>query len=107
MKTCKSFYKFGYTSNRDALDRFKDDVYKDFEIECVASLVRHNLSEIKILEAVFLTMFPKNIWLESYLGDDRKWDGFSGITEIVSLNEEQYVQARTFFYNLKSKLQYV
>lgn len=108
VKTCKQFYKFGWTSHRDALERFKDDVYKDFEIECIASLTRQSLGEIKVLEAALLTMFPKNIWLETYLGDDREWTGFSGITEIVAFKDEQeYHKAREFFYNLKNKLQYV
>lgn len=103
-KTNQQFYKFGHTSHNDALKRFSDESYKDFKIKCLAS-IKGTLPEVKLIENVFLCMYPKNIWLEDYLGDDRNWDGFSGITEIVSLDPLQYKHALKTIYRLKEKLE--
>lgn len=102
--TRKVFYKFGWTNKSDAEQRFADPSYDDFEKRAVASIWLPTEHEAKIVEAAFLSLFPKNIWLEQYLGDERTWDGFSGITEIVSLTEDQYKQAKDGFYKLKAKL---
>jgi hypothetical protein len=105
--TQKRFYKFGVTKHMDAMKRFTDPVhgkvYEDFDIKCVASIIGSDESVI-FLESALLEMFPKNIWLEEYLGDQRTWDGFSGITEIVALNEEQYKKAVRVFYNVKERV---
>ena len=102
--TSKKFYKFGWTSHSDALQRFKDPVYDSFDKKCVASLSHQSLEVVKALELAFLCMFPKNIWLEEFLGDDRKWDNFSGITEIVHLDDQEYHRAVRVFYNVKKRL---
>lgn len=101
--TEKVFYKFGVTSKADAMERFAYPEYDDFEIKCVASMWG-SAEAVVFLEAALLEFFPKNIWLEEYLGDNRKWDNFSGITEIVQLNEEQYKKAVRIFYNVKSRV---
>lgn len=103
-KTGKRFYKFGYTQHTDALKRFDRPEYKDFDIKCIASI--YGSAEAAVfLESALLEFFPKNIWLEDYLGDSRQWDNFSGITEIVSLSEEQYKQAVRIFYNVKKRVE--
>ena len=102
-KTGKQFHKFGWTQHADALKRFDDPSYGDFKIRCVAS-INGDLDQVQLMEKFFLAAYPKNIWLEEYLGDERKWNGFSGITEIVNLSEEQKMHATRTFYNLKAKL---
>lgn len=103
-KTSKKFHKFGWTGHRDAVERFKDPSYNDFDIKCVASLFHPSKDVILALESAFLSMFPKNIWLEEYLGDDRRWGGFSGITEIVHLTDDEYRRAKSAFYDVKERL---
>jgi hypothetical protein len=103
--TGKVFYKFGHTSKWDVLERFDtkfDTRYGDFNITCVASIVG-SLEWCQSVEEIFKSIFPKNIWLEKYLGEGN-WDNFSGITEIVDLTPEQYDNARQAFYNLKKKV---
>lgn len=101
--TKKSFYKFGHTSYNDALKRFDYPEYSDFDISCVASIYG-SLEQVQLMEKFFLAAYPKNIWLEEYLGDEREWNNFSGITEIVSLSEDQYNHALRTFYRLKEQL---
>lgn len=100
--TSKKFYKFGWTNHNDALKRFEDSSYSDFDIKILAS-VYGTQDEVKLIECVFLSLYPKNLWLETYLGDDRKWDGFSGITEIVNLSDDQYSQALGAIYRIKQR----
>lgn len=102
--TNKTFYKFGWTNHHDALSRFSDPVYDAFKKKCVASLTHPDVAVVKALELAFLCMFPKNIWLEEFLGDERTWDNFSGITEIVHLTDEEYQRAVRVFYNVKKRL---
>ena len=105
-KTKKVFYKFGHTTKSDVLERFNvkyDPRYGEFEITCIASQWG-TLEWCKGVEHAFKAMFPKNIWLEEFFGDGRKWDNFSGITEVVYLTEERYNQARQMFYRLKDQL---
>ena len=101
--TQKKFYKFDMTKHSDAMRRFDYPEYSDFDIKCVASIAGSEESVI-FLESALLEFFPKNIWLEEFLGDERTWDNFSGITEIVSLDEQQYKQAVRIFYNVKYRV---
>jgi len=103
--TGKVFFKFGHTSKSDALERFNvkyDERYGDFNISCVAS-IWGELEWVKGVEHAFKAIYPKNIWLEDYLGEGN-WNRLSGITEIVELNEQQYQQAVKAFYNIKDQL---
>ena len=103
--TGKVFFKFGHTSNSDALKRFDvkfDKRYGDFDISCVAS-IWGEYGWVRGVENTFKAIFPKNIWLENYLGEGN-WDNLSGITEIVDLNQDQYQQAVKAFYNIKEQL---
>lgn len=105
-RTGKVFYKFGHTTKADALERFDskyDQRYSEFDITCVASAYG-TLEWCQGVEHAFKAMFPKNIWLEEFFGDDRKWDNFSGITEVVFLTEERYNQAREMFYRMKQQV---
>lgn len=104
-KTGKKFHKFGWTNHSDALNRFARPEYADFDIKCLASLKHESEAVVKAYEAAFLCLFPKNIILEEYLGDERTWNNFSGITEIVVLDENKYKQAINGFYKLKRKLE--
>ena len=101
-RTGKTFFKFGHTSKWDALERFNtkyDTRYGDFDITCIASIMG-TLEWCQAVEETFKAIFPKNIWLERYLGEGN-WDNFSGITEIVDLSNDQYENARNAFYKLK------
>jgi hypothetical protein len=102
--TQKVFYKFGWTGKGDVSERFAEG-YDDFEIKVLASLVHNDLRVIKALEFMFLRLFPKNIMLEEYLGGERTWDNFSGITEIVQLDEDRYKLALKYFYTVKKYMQ--
>lgn len=106
-RTKKIFYKFGHTTKTDALERFNvkyDPRYGEFEITCIASQYG-TLDWCRGVEQAFKAMFPKNIWLEEFFGDERTWDSFSGITEVVYLTEERYNQARQMFYRMKAQME--
>ena len=106
-QTGKFFFKFGHTSKDDVLDRFDvkyDPRYGEFDIKVICS-IRGDILWCQQIEEIFKALYPKNIWLEEYLGDERTWDAFSGITEIVQLTEEQYNKVRIAFYKVKD-LQY-
>jgi hypothetical protein len=105
-KTQKIFYKFGHTTKNDVLDRFDvsyDQRYGEFDITCVAS-IRGELNWCIQIEEMFKAMYPKNLWLEEFLGDQRIWDQLSGITEIVVLTPTDYERVRKGFYKLKDTL---
>jgi len=102
-KTGYVFYKFGHTLKNDVLERFStsyDSRYAEFDIKAVCS-IRGELQWCQQIEEIFKSLYPKNIWLEEYLGDDRKWDDFSGITEIVHLTTDDYNKVRIAFYRVK------
>lgn len=101
--TSKKFYKFGWTNHSDVLKRFQDPQYDPFEIRAIAS-VAGTPEEVQAMESVLLSFFPKNIWLENYLGDERTWNGLSGITEIVNLTEQQYQHACKSMHRLKDRV---
>jgi hypothetical protein len=104
-KTGKFFFKFGHTSKFDVLERFHtkfDQRYGEFEIKAVCS-IKGDLAWCQQVEEEFKVKYPKNIWLENFLGDERKWDNFSGITEIVSLSEARYKEAVKSMYSLKEQ----
>ena len=82
------------------LFRSFDSRYSEFDIKCVASIVG-DLTWCQQIEEVFKALFPKNIWLEEFFADERTWNDFSGITEIVSLADDEYERIRNAFYKLK------
>lgn len=102
-KTGYFFYKFGHTSKDDVLDRFDvkyDSRYGEFNIKAICS-IRGDIKWCQQTEEMFKALFPKNIWLEEYFGDERTWDNFSGITEIVDLTEDEYKKVTNAFYAIK------
>ena len=102
-QTGKFFYKFGHTSKNDVLERFSqtyDPRYGEFDIKAICS-IRGELKWCKQIEEIFKALYPKNIWLEEFLGDQREWNNFSGITEIVHLTEQEYNRVRIAFYKVK------
>jgi len=102
-QTNKIFYKFGHTQRMDVLERFdpKYDIrYEQFNIKAICS-IRGDLKWCIQIEEIFKKLFPKNIWLEEYLGNNRQWDNFSGITEIVQLSSDEYRRILDAFYKLK------
>lgn len=101
--TGKFFFKFGHTSKDDVLDRFDvkyDPRYGEFNIKVICS-IRGELKWCQQTEEIFKILHPKNIWLEDYFGDERTWNDFSGITEIVSLTEQEYNKVRAAFYKVR------
>lgn len=89
--TEKEFYKFGMTS-KDIENRFHpkyDYRYDDFRIQ-VINLLKSDKSNIEKIEKEFLENYPKNFYVENYLGiKPGYYDNFSGITEVVLLEENQ------------------
>jgi hypothetical protein len=102
-KTGKFFYKFGHTTKSDVLERFHvkyDARYGEFNIKAICS-IWGDKNWCQDVEEIYKARYPKNIWLEDFFGDDRKWDNFSGITEIVYLDDLTYKWAVKSFYKLK------
>ena len=103
-RTKQVFYKFGHTSKQDVNERFDpafDARYGEFEIKTICS-IKGSLSWCQQIEEMFKLLFPKNIWLEEFFNDERRWDNFSGITEIVYLDKDEYERVRDAFYFLKN-----
>lgn len=102
--TGKFFFKFGHTSKNDVLDRFDvkyDPRYGEFDIKVICSIYG-DIKWCQQKEEIFKAIYPKNIWLEEYLGDERTWDDFSGITEIVELNDLEVKRVTKAFYAVKA-----
>ena len=102
-KTSKVFYKFGHTSKSNVLDRFStlfDPRYGEFDIKAVCS-IHGDIKWCRQIEEIFKALYPKNIWLEEYFGDEREWNNFSGVTEIVELNDAEYKKVTRAFYKVK------
>jgi len=111
-QTQKKFYKFGITQYGDVMKRFSKEEsikfnndpnqYEDFNIRVLAS-AWNSYDEVLAQEKILLDMFPKNIWLEEYLGTPEKNYKFSGVTEIVNLDSSRVKTARDYVYNLRKK----
>ena len=84
--------------------RFNNDPnqYEDFNIRVLAS-AWNNFDEVSEQEKILLNMFPKNIWLEEYLGTPDKNYKFSGVTEIVRMDSANVKRARDYIYNLRKE----
>lgn len=124
-KTGLVFYKFGITTSKNVLHRFDtsfegNEGWINFNVSCIGSFKvpgLHTKEEVeKIYESLFQNRFPKNIWLEKYLGHGN-WNGLSGITEIVAFHDGKgegdrsprtnvtlysYKEACNFFYHIKA-----
>jgi hypothetical protein len=111
-QTKKKFYKFGITKYGDVMKRFSreesikfnndPDQYVDFNIRVIAS-AWSDYDKVAEQEKILLSKFPKNIWVEEYLGVTDKTYKFSGVTECVSLTYDQIVSARSYVYNLRKE----
>lgn len=108
----KKFYKFGITKYGDVMKRFSKeeslrfnndpDQYDDFNIKVIAS-AWSDFERVSEQEKILLKRYPKNIWVEEYLGVVDKTYKFSGITECVSLTRDQFIEARNYMYNLRKE----
>ena len=111
-QTQKKFYKFGITKYGDVMKRFSKEEsirfdnnpnqYEDFNIRVLAS-AWNDYDEVYEQEKILLNMFPKNIWLEEYLGTPEKNYKFSGVTEIVRMDSATVKRARDYIYNLRKE----
>ncbi len=111
-QTLKKFYKFGMTKYGDVMKRFSKEEsirfdndpnqYEDFNIRVLAS-AWNSYEEVFKQEKILLNMFPKNIWLEEYLGTPDKNYKFSGVTEIVRMDNATVKRARDYVYNLRKE----
>ena len=111
-QTQKKFYKFGITKYGDVMKRFSieesvrfnnhPNQYEDFNIRVLAS-AWNDYDEVYEQEKILLNMFPKNIWLEEYLGTPEKNYKFSGVTEIVRMDSATVKRARDYIYNLRKE----
>jgi hypothetical protein len=108
----KKFYKFGITKYGDVMKRFSKeesirfkndpDQYDDFNIRVIAS-AWNEYDQVSEQEKILLNKYPKNIWVEEYVGVTDKTYKFSGVTECVSLTYDQVVEARKYMYNLREE----
>ena len=111
-QTQKNFFKFGMTKYGDVMKRFSKEEsirfdnnpnqYEDFNIRVLAS-AWNSYEEVFKQEKILLSMFPKNIWLEEYLGTPDKNYKFSGVTEIVRMDSATVKRARDYIYNLRKE----
>ena len=111
-QTQKKFFKFGMTKYGDVMKRFSKEEsirfdnnpnqYEDFNIRVLAS-AWNSYEEVFKQEKILLSMFPKNIWLEEYLGTPDKNYKFSGVTEIVRMDNATVKRARDYIYNLRKE----
>ena len=111
-QTQKKFFKFGITKYGDVMKRFSKEEsirfdndpnhYEDFNIRVLAS-AWNSYEEVFQQEKILLNMFPKNIWLEEYLGTPDKNYKFSGVTEIVRMDNATVKRARDYIYNLRKE----
>ena len=111
-QTQKKFFKFGMTKYGDVMKRFSKEEsirfdnnpnqYEDFNIRVLAS-AWNSYEEVFKQEKILLSMFPKNIWLEEYLGTPDKNYKFSGVTEIVRMDNATVKRARDYVYNLRKE----
>ena len=111
-QTQKKFFKFGMTKYGDVMKRFSKEEsirfdnnpnqYEDFNIRVLAS-AWNSYEEVFKQEKILLSMFPKNIWLEEYLGTPEKNYKFSGVTEIVRMDNATVKRARDYIYNLRKE----
>lgn len=85
-KTKLEFYKFGITHFKDAARRFQGNMWEEhFNVQIINSFWAFGLrSDVEKIEHLFHSRFPKNIWIEKYLGWGN-WKELTGITEIVAL----------------------
>ena len=104
-KTQKAFYKFGITSKTDVLERFNckyDQRYSEFNIKVMYSAYGSR-EEVEKAESTFLAAFPKNFYLETYLGESRGYyNGLSGITETCVLTSEDVKRILEILHNIKT-----
>ena len=108
----KKFYKFGITKYGDVLKRFSKeesikfgndpDQYEDFSIRVIAS-AWNDFDQVAEQEKILLQRYPKNIWVEEYVGAIDKNYKFSGVTECVSLTNDQMIEARKYMYGLRKQ----
>ena len=106
----KKFYKFGITKYGDVMKRFSKEEsikfgndpnqYGDFSIRVIAS-AWNDFDKVSEQEKILLQRYPKNIWVEEYVGAPDKDYKFSGVTECVSLTNDQMIEARKYMYNLR------
>lgn len=88
------FYKFGHTSSYDAMDRFRyePEQYSKWDIK-IMKTVYGPLEQIKGMERCFLSLYPKNIWVEEKI---------SGVTEVVMI-DDRYIPKIISAMDLASK----
>ena len=111
-ETRKKFYKFGITKYGDVMKRFSQEEsvkfgndpnqYADFNIRVIAS-AWSDFDKAAEQEKILLKRYPKNIWVEEYLGVTNKTYKFSGVTECVNLTNDQVIEARKYMYNLRKE----
>lgn len=86
----EKFYKIGYTSYKDAMDRFnmKGSHYKNWDIRILSTIFCESVNTAKLVEKTLLTCYPKNFWLEEKI---------SGVTEVFKLERKDYLDLLSKF----------
>jgi hypothetical protein len=92
------FYKIGYTTYKDAMDRFKikGSMYNSWDIRILSTIYCNDVRMAKLVEYILLSTYPKNFWLEEKI---------SGVTEVFKLERKNYLELLKNFrdYSAKSK----
>ena len=92
-KTGEVFYKIGYTSYKDALDRFKikGKQYESWDIRILSTIFCESTNMAKVVENTIREFYPKNFWLEEKIG---------GVTEIFKVKRPEYLELLARFRRL-------
>jgi hypothetical protein len=92
-KTGEVFYKIGYTSYKDALDRFKikGKQYESWDIRILSTIFCESTNMAKVVENTIREFYPKNFWLEEKI---------SGVTEIFKVKRPEYLELLARFRRL-------
>lgn len=78
------FYKIGYTSFRDAADRFRyeSDQYNKWNIRILSTIMCNSIPTAKLVEKLLHLHYPKNFWLEEKI---------VGVTEVFKVDHDNYI----------------
>jgi len=97
-KNKDTFYKIGYTTYKDAMDRFKTKgaMYDSWDIRILSTIYCNDVRMAKLVEYILLKTYPKNFWLEEKI---------SGVTEVFKIDRKNYLELLKNFreYSAKSK----
>lgn len=92
-ETKNIFYKIGYTSYKDAEDRFnyEPEQYSKWDIRILATILCSSKEMALLVEKTLLLYNPKNLWIDEKI---------VGVTEIFEADKEKYLDLLKKFHIL-------